>query len=439
VQRRRGRHGRHPSRRRDELSASRPRLRLVVPVLVTVSLVVGGSLNGLAGIRTDARHVAVRGALDEVRAQIDLVHGVLDGLQGRVRMIEADLGALRDIAAAADVRLRAYERALDKRRAQATEVVTTGRLPGRPLVPVTLADLRAPLLAVNRAVFANDQLAIELVGQQGDAERRVTEARQMLASLRHASFQLVTQERTVRAELTQAIRAADLLGRASGDPDMEAEAIALVERARGEVHRIDVARTELRSEELEVLEASIALEDRVSSVRSGLRRARLARQELYADMELAELLVASQLTSWRGPDLGDVSIALDGVLRVCPVDEPMTYTDNWHAPRWGGGFHLHQGIDIFAPTGTAIRAPFDGIAVVADNWLGGLAVKVYGDGGYVYNAHLSAHGMLGQVEAGDIIGFVGSTGNASGPHDHFEYHPGNGEAVNPFPFLNAVC
>jgi murein DD-endopeptidase MepM/ murein hydrolase activator NlpD len=220
---------------------------------------------------------------------------------------------------------------------------------------------------------------------------------------------------------------------------MEAEAIALVERARGEVHRIDVARTELRSEELEVLEASIALEDRVSSVRSGLRRARLARQELYADMELAELLVASQLTSWRGPDLGDVSIALDGVLRVCPVDEPMTYTDNWHAPRWGGGFHLHQGIDIFAPTGTAIRAPFDGIAVVADNWLGGLAVKVYGDGGYVYNAHLSAHGMLGQVEAGDIIGFVGSTGNASGPHDHFEYHPGNGEAVNPFPFLNAVC
>jgi murein DD-endopeptidase MepM/ murein hydrolase activator NlpD len=96
---------------------------------------------------------------------------------------------------------------------------------------------------------------------------------------------------------------------------------------------------------------------------------------------------------------------------------------------------------MHAPYGTPIRAPFDGIAVIATNLPGGLAVRVYGPRGFVYNAHLSAFGKLGQVEGGDIIGHVGNSGDAwnTQPHDHFEWHPGGGAAVDPYSYLISSC
>jgi murein DD-endopeptidase MepM/ murein hydrolase activator NlpD len=139
-----------------------------------------------------------------------------------------------------------------------------------------------------------------------------------------------------------------------------------------------------------------------------------------------------ELTNW---------IQTYGVLRRCPVDGPHTVANDFGV--WvvkpGVPKHIHQGNDITAATGVPIVAPFDGTAVAVPNKLGGQAVIVYGDQGYVYNAHLSAYGQLGAVKTGDVIGYVGSTGDAGGPHDHFEWHPGNGAAVDPYPYLMAVC
>lgn len=144
----------------------------------------------------------------------------------------------------------------------------------------------------------------------------------------------------------------------------------------------------------------------------------------------------------------------DGPLKVCPVGQPRAFGDDFGAPRYGGGYHPHAGNDIFAPTGTPIYAPFDGVATTSNNTLGGLAVIVRGAEGWVYNAHLSSFGQLGTVRTGDVIGYVGSTGNASSPHNHFEWHPNvtpsdwpesaygysvTGTAVNPRPLLLAVC
>jgi murein DD-endopeptidase MepM/ murein hydrolase activator NlpD len=144
----------------------------------------------------------------------------------------------------------------------------------------------------------------------------------------------------------------------------------------------------------------------------------------------------------------------DTVFAVCPVDQPRAVYDGFGAPRYGGGYHPHAGNDIIAPQGTPIRATFDGYAQAGSNTLGGYSVNVYGDLGYTYNAHLMQPGVTGQVSAGQVVGYVGATGDTSTPHDHFEWHPNVipsdwpkspygydviGSAVNPFPLLSQVC
>ena len=98
-----------------------------------------------------------------------------------------------------------------------------------------------------------------------------------------------------------------------------------------------------------------------------------------------------------------------------------------------------MGNDITAATGTPIVAPFPGYASASKGELGGLEVRVQGELGYVYNAHLSSYGQLGYVQTGDVIGYVGSTGDATVPHDHFEWHPNDGPAVDPNPYLSVSC
>jgi murein DD-endopeptidase MepM/ murein hydrolase activator NlpD len=130
-----------------------------------------------------------------------------------------------------------------------------------------------------------------------------------------------------------------------------------------------------------------------------------------------------------------------GPFSVCPLDQPHHYRDDFGDPRYAGGFHRHQGIDVFAPLGTPIRAPFDGRAETSVSWAGGLQLYVYGPDGFAFNAHLSKAGTIGRVTAGTVVGYVGNSGDAIGgsTHDHFEWHPGGGPAVDPIRVLNAVC
>ena len=157
---------------------------------------------------------------------------------------------------------------------------------------------------------------------------------------------------------------------------------------------------------------------------------------------------------WNG---GDLPEPFNHVLDACPVDQPRAFGDGFGAPRYAGGYHLHKGVDLVAPAGTAIRAAFDGYSYTSSNTLGGSVVFVVGQYGKVYNAHLSSYSSSsnGRVSAGEVIGYVGDTGDAAGlPHDHFEFHPNSmpgswpvsyygysviEDAINPYPLLVQVC
>ncbi len=124
----------------------------------------------------------------------------------------------------------------------------------------------------------------------------------------------------------------------------------------------------------------------------------------------------------------------------CPVQGGAQLMNDWGFPRSGGRFH--EGNDLFAARGTPAVAVVSGTAEHTTGRMGGNQVKLHGDDGVsYYYTHLDGFGASGRVAAGDVIGYVGATGNAAGgpPHVHFEVHPGGGEAVNPYPSLSGVC
>jgi murein DD-endopeptidase MepM/ murein hydrolase activator NlpD len=133
------------------------------------------------------------------------------------------------------------------------------------------------------------------------------------------------------------------------------------------------------------------------------------------------------------------------MIRVFPVaaEGSPHFTNDYGVPNLRGG-GLHQGIDIFADESTPVVAVDDGAIRYAVEGTGGNVFYLHADDGTsYYGAHmLSTEGASGRrVVAGEILGYVGRTGNASStsPHLHFEVHPNAGPGtVSPFEELSAL-
>jgi murein DD-endopeptidase MepM/ murein hydrolase activator NlpD len=125
------------------------------------------------------------------------------------------------------------------------------------------------------------------------------------------------------------------------------------------------------------------------------------------------------------------------VLDASPVRGACRFANSWHASRGGG--RLHAGVDLISPAGAPVVAAADG-TLTRQTTGGARSGNAWWlttpSGTYFFYAHLAgfADGLSvgSRVRAGDVIGSVGSTGNAVSPHLHFEIHPGGGGSVNPY-------
>ena len=164
------------------------------------------------------------------------------------------------------------------------------------------------------------------------------------------------------------------------------------------------------------------------SVLAGVRTSRANAEEAVDDLQAESAALAKQIRSSSGGSSGDGSSS-SGF--IWPVNGVITSGFGW---RWG---RMHEGIDIAASTGTSIRAAASGTVIFA-GWMGGygnLTIIDHGNGLATAYGHQSAiYVGGGSVLQGTVIGAVGSTGNSTGPHLHFEVRV-NGSAVDPMGYL----
>jgi murein DD-endopeptidase MepM/ murein hydrolase activator NlpD len=208
----------------------------------------------------------------------------------------------------------------------------------------------------------------------------------------------------------------------------------------------------------EMRDAKSALDDMQAEARAAeaaLASAGQAERELRAQLaarkrtnDLATILASARdnsggATTNGSSDGGSAGQVIVHGTWVCPVQGPVSFTDTFGSPRGGG--RTHKGNDLFAPAGTPLVAVTNGSVWFQGDPLGGNAAYVNGaDGNTYYYAHLSDYvGGARPVQAGELIGHVGTTGDASDapPQLHFEIRPGgpNGRAIDPYPTLAAHC
>lgn len=183
--------------------------------------------------------------------------------------------------------------------------------------------------------------------------------------------------------------------------------------------------------------AQDALVARLADERTALDAALAA-----ADLALTNLeAVGASQAEFRevaGAAAGQVSTGAT----VCPVAGSTVFVNDWGAPRSGG--RTHKGNDLLAAMGTPLVAVVAGTIQWDLDTLGGVGVWLRGDDGVgYYYAHLSRWegDAPRRVERGDVIGYVGDTGNAKGgpPHLHFGMRAPSGEMVNPYPTMRVLC
>jgi murein DD-endopeptidase MepM/ murein hydrolase activator NlpD len=165
---------------------------------------------------------------------------------------------------------------------------------------------------------------------------------------------------------------------------------------------------------------------------ASVQDSRHAAQEDLDAMQAESAKLAAQIRASSGGGTGaSTGSGSSSSGFIWPVNGVLTSGFGW---RWG---RMHEGIDIGVGSGTPIRAAAGGTVIYA-GWMGGygnLTIIDHGNGLATAYAHQSAFAVGGgAVSQGTVIGYVGTTGNSTGAHLHFEVRV-NGSPVNPLGYL----
>ena len=319
-----------------------------------------------------------------------------------------------------------------------------------------LGDARARVAEAQRAADAATARYSEAQTREAQVRREIDELEAAIrdGKARADALRVTAQRRAVTA-YTSAGGSVPFSGLGSDDPLALArreklldEAAAADNDAVDELARVnddlEEQRSDLERRRAEAEEALTAMEGEARQVEAELaeaqraqaaveeeiRRLEAARQEEERQREMRERAAAQTATG--------AAVSVDGL--ICPIRGAVSFVDSWHAPRHQGP---HLGVDLMSPRGTPNVAVVSGRAEMRGVGISGNGVRLHGDDGNLYYYfHLDSYeGGSRRVAQGEVVGYVGNTGDASGgaPHTHFEIHPGGGAAVNPYPAVRAVC
>lgn len=157
------------------------------------------------------------------------------------------------------------------------------------------------------------------------------------------------------------------------------------------------------------------------------------------EIETISTKLALEIKEQKEEEAKKEAATINGIyLAVAPVSGTIT---SRYGARESIRDHTHQGLDIAAPTGTPIKATADGTVSYAGimGGYGNLIIIDHGNGIQTYYGHCSKlYVKVGEkVTSGDTIAAVGSTGNSTGSHLHFEIRK-NGQYVNPENYLYKI-
>lgn len=372
--------------------------------------------------------------MDERKRALD---NRIAALQGKIQAANAKEAVLTDQIEAVTAQIRALQDDVDQAQARVATLESE------------LVVYKNRLARLSQLLDLQTQKLTLLTAQHGLAQRRLEER---LVAIYQAGSPDTVEVLLTSESLAEVLDQLDYMRDVGRQDKQIAERVraakismrrlrARTAKTRKELQATTAAVEARTNEQRAVRDRLVADQNALASARSDKRRTLTAVESSEAtarrhvenlERESAALTARIQAAQARTYAAPAVSRAASSSGFIWPTSGTLTSGFGW---RWG---RMHEGIDIAAPTGTPIAAVAGGTVIVA-GWMGGygnLVVVDHGGGLATAYGHQSsiAVGVGTQVAQGQTIGYVGNTGNSTGPHLHFEVRV-NGSPVDPLGYL----